>query len=108
MMSDTAHVCFFERHEDGECYCCVECGDEYVCPRPSRFLVRRDPNDGSYSPEEACEGHVADTMAALYDGDDLASMIVVMHWDGYPRPPCENRRPLDAEMRGEKEVGRDG
>lgn len=91
------HVCCFERHEDGDCYSCIECDAEYVCPRLSLFMLRRDPNDGSYQAEEACEGHVADSMALLYDGDPSARVVVEMHWEGDAQPACENTTPLAHE-----------
>lgn len=56
------------------------------CPEPSRYLVLRSDHDPSYdvaadrAPTEACEAHLADTVAGLMDGDDKITATVQIRW----------------------------
>ena len=74
---------------------CDDQGEDAQCPEQSRFRIERSDHDPSYMPGEACEIHVADTMAALLDGDDKCQLVVTMHWDWNDDPlPDHTERPV--------------
>ena len=57
------------------------------CGKRSRFRVERlwmpgvsDADNNGWSPGEACEGHFADEVLSLADGDDVL-MTVQVRWD---------------------------
>jgi hypothetical protein len=70
-------------------YGVVFCGADWVsdyfggCHAHSRYRVER-PGDG-YEPAEACPAHLADMIAYLVDGDDVAATVHV-RWDEEDSP----------------------
>lgn len=64
---------------------CGECWEP--CGEPSRFTVIRSDRDPSYdaagdrAAAEACEAHLAGTVAGLMDGDERMTVIVQARWD---------------------------
>jgi hypothetical protein len=60
-------------------------GSAGVCHEISRFAVARSDGDPSYGAkggtEEACEGHLADAVCGMVDGDENVQAIVTLRWD---------------------------
>jgi hypothetical protein len=59
--------------------------DAYPCGAPSRFQVARSDGDESYGinggSDEACEEHLAESVAGMIDGDDEVIALVSLRWD---------------------------
>ena len=55
------------------------------CPEPSRFIVARSDFDTSFGENggsaEACERHLAGTVAGMIGGDDGIRAVVTVRWD---------------------------
>ena len=58
------------------------------CGKPSRFIVARSDLDASYGSgggtDEACEDHLAGSVAGMLEGDPSLHAIVIVRWDDIP------------------------
>jgi hypothetical protein len=55
-----------------------------VCGKTSRFVVERSDGDRSFGwdgKHESCEGHLAEVVAGMVDGNDQIRAIVTIRWD---------------------------
>jgi hypothetical protein len=63
----------------------VDEDDSYPCGAPSRYQVARSDGDESYGinggSDEACDEHLAETVAGMVDGDAGVAAIVTIRWD---------------------------
>lgn len=55
------------------------------CGKPSVFIVARSDGDKSYGVNggtgEACEGHLAEVVAGMVEGDENIRAVVTIRWD---------------------------
>ena len=72
--------------ESARCSAVVETRDTCEpCGEPSRFVVSRSDGDQTYGisggSDECCEGHLAETVTGMTDGDAGVNAIVAIRWD---------------------------